>query len=277
MTARAGDAGAPRIRYIERQPPAELAEVVLTLWSFQSDAALPPGERYTVWPDGTPSVSVMHLPGAPPLVLAVGARSRSMQPTVHAGGRLWGIRAWPDCAEALLGVPARSLRDHVGVAPPSIAARFESLARSLPRSDDPGVVFPAMERWLREWIAQHPVATPDPRVRAAIRAIVASRGESPMEVVARAAGTSLRQLQRIFPETTGLTLRDYARVRRLREALAAHLAGARGGTGGWSRVAAEAGFVDHAHLTREFLALTGLAPSAAARQLAATEHRGVAP
>ncbi len=263
------------IRYIERQPPDDLADYVLNLWSFQSDEALPPGERYTVWPDGAPSVSILMLPGAAALVVAVGARSRSMHPTVHAGGRLWGIRFWPDCTDAMLGVPARSLRDHVGLAPPTIIERYGSLASALPRSDDPNVIFPLIERWLRERLATHPVAAPDRRVRAAIRAIVAGRGESPMPVVARAAGTSLRQLQRLFPEVTGLTLRDFARVRRLREALAAHLA--RAGHGGWSRVAAESGYVDQSHLTREFIALTGLAPSAAARQLAATEHHDVAP
>ena len=96
-----------------------------------------------------------------------------------------------------------------------------------------------------------------------------------MRDVARRAGLGLRQLQRRFPELTGLTLREYARVRRLRSTLGIRMQDAL--PGGWSRIAAEAGFVDHAHLSREFMALTGLSPSAAARHLARTTHDDVVP
>ncbi len=95
-----------------------------------------------------------------------------------------------------------------------------------------------------------------------------------MPEVARAAALSLRQLQRRFAAATGLTLREWARVRRLRESLAQHMTGA---DGGWSAVAASTGFADHAHLTREFVALTGLPPSAAAKLLSATRHEHVQP
>lgn len=95
-----------------------------------------------------------------------------------------------------------------------------------------------------------------------------------MEDVARDAAVGLRHLQRLFPEATGLTLREFARVRRLREALALRLTP---DAPAWSRIAAGAGFVDHSHLTREFLALIGVAPTAAARQMKRTAHQGVRP
>lgn len=261
-------------RYAERQPAPDLAPWVLGYWTFQSDASLPPSERYTVWPDGCPSVGLYRMANGPTIIVCVGARHTSMHPPVHAGGRLWGLRLWPDCLEPVLGLSAFTMRGVVGPAPDAVANRFASLAGALPASDDGALVFPVLEAWVRATLFTPPPAPPDPRIRAAIRAIVAARGEVRMAEVARAAGLGLRQLQRRFSECTGLTLRDYARVRRLREALAVHL---RGDALGWSRVAADTGFVDQAHLTREFVALTGIAPTAAARQLAQTEHRDVAP
>jgi AraC-like DNA-binding protein len=265
--------GAP-IRYMERQPAADLAPWVLSYWSFQSDTALPPGERYTVWPDGCTSIGIFRMARGPSMVLCVGPRHTATHPPVFAGGRLWGVRFWPDCLGPLFGLAARALRDLSGPAPEPIASRFAPLVAALPAGDDPATLFPALEHWLRGTLQPPTLTPPDPRIRAAIRAIVAARGEIRMESVAREANLGLRQLQRLFPEVTGLTLRDYARVRRLREALALHL---REEGAGWSRVAADSGFVDHAHLTREFLALTGLPPTAAARQMARTDHRDVAP
>ncbi len=262
------------IRYLERQPAPAVAGRILSYWGFQSDVGLEPGERYTVWPDGCASVGVLRLPHLAPMLVSVGPRSNAMHPAVYAGGRLWGIRLWPDCIEPMLGVPASSLRDQFGAAPAPIAARFASLIDALPAVDDPDVVFAALEAWVLAELPAAALAPPDPRIRAAVRAIVAARGEVAMADVAREAALGLRQLQRLFPKVTGLTLREYARVRRLRGALALRL---RTATGGWSRVAAESGFVDHAHLTREFVALTGLAPSGAARQLSRTSHQDVAP
>lgn len=262
------------MRYLERQPAPQLAPWILSYWGFQSDAALPPGERYTVWPDGCTSVGLFRMANGPTMILCVGPRHTAMQPPVFAGGRLWGLRLRPDCVEPVLGVSARSLHGISGPAPEVIATRFATLAQALPVSDDADVVFPALEAWLLRSFPPAELPVPDPRIRSAIGAIVAARGEIAMSAVASAASTSLRQLQREFPRATGLTLRDFARVRRLREALALRL---RGEAGGWSRIAAETGFVDHAHLTREFVALTGIAPSVAARQLARTSHVNVAP
>ena len=202
----------------------------------------------------------------------VGPRATHFQPPFSQGTRIWGVRFWPDAIGPALGLEARAVRDHFGGAPQPAAAKFARLAHELPVSDDPDVVFPALDALVSSALASAPA--PDPRVRVAIRKIVAQRGEGSMDDVARAAAIGLRHLQRLFPDATGLTLREYARVRRLREALAMRLSPARPG---WSVIAANTGFVDHSHLTREFVALAGMPPSAAAVQLRTTVHREVKP
>lgn len=263
--------GAAPYRYAERAPSSAIAPWVLSLWSFQADATPSPDEPYTVWPDGCVSVALSR-DAYMSLLICVGPRNVAMRPPVAAGRRVWGFRLWPDVVERVTGLPARVLRDHVGPAPGPCAQRFAGLADALARSDDVDAVLRQLDAFLVERLAG--LEPPEPRLRAAVRAIVARRGEVAMSDVAREAGIGLRHLQRRFPDATGLTLREYARVRRLREALARRMLGQ---SRQWSRVAAETGFVDHAHLAREFLALTGVQPSLASQQLDRTAHDDVSP
>ncbi len=258
-------------RYAERTPSAEAGRLILSYWSFQADTAPPPDEPYTVFPDGCASLACVRTGGGS-FVALVGPRVSPLRPPVSAGVRIWGLRLWPDAIAPVLGLSPRGVRDHFGFVPPRARPVCIDLARSLPPSDDPEVVFPALAQFALRLISN--AADPDPRVRAAIRAIVSRRGEGALQDVAREAAVGLRHLQRLFPEATGLTLREYARVRRLREALHMRLTRE---SAGWSHIAAGAGYVDHAHLSREFVALTGLAPTAAAGQLESTTHHDVRP
>ncbi len=263
--------GAPRMQYVERAPSAAIAPWVLTLWGFRADELPPPGAPYAVWPDGCLNVGVFRHERFEMLV-GTGPRVVASHPPVTPGARLWGVRFWPDAVGPALGIAPRTLRDHMGPAPGPVAAWFATMPAAVPRTEDAELALDALDRWLAERLRG--AAAPDERIRAAVRAIVAARGDIAMDAVARAAALGLRQLQRRFPDATGLTLREWARVRRLREALAGQLAP---DPRTWSRIAAESGFADQAHLTREFVALTGLAPGAAGRFLRSIAHEDVTP
>lgn len=258
-------------RYAEGQPSTAVARLVLSYWSFQADAPMP-DEPYTVFPDGCASIACVRTPRGPAFVALVGPRVTHFRPPFSAGTRIWGIRLWPDAIGLALGVPARSIRNRFGSVPRGAGKVFMSLPGVIPDGDDPDEVFAVLDAWLADALGGAP--EPDPRVRSAIRSIVRRRGEGSMDAVARDAAIGLRHLQRLFPEATGLTMREFARVRRLREALAMRLSPS---APGWSEIAAGTGFVDHSHLTREFVALAGVAPSVAAHQLRTTSHRGVRP
>jgi len=261
----------PPFRYEERAPSAAIAPWVLSLWTFQADIAPAAGDPYTVWADGCTSVGVMRIPRVPAFPVIVGPRFTAMQPGVVAGMRMWGVRAWPDASATLTGMHARELRNQLGAAPPAVAQRFSALLTALPADAPNDATFGALDAWLRALLAAAP--PPDRALRAAVRTIVASNGEASLADIAAGAAMSTRQLQRRFPTATGLTVSEYSRVRRLRAALAHRLED----PANWSRIAAEVGFVDHAHLTREFVALTGMPPTHAARQLARTAHANVTP
>lgn len=259
-------------RYVERQPSEAAAHWVLAYWSFAADATPPPEQPYTVWPDGCVSLSVPLMGGQVGPLLCVGPRVVALQPPVFAGSRLWGIRFWPDAAGTLFGSAARALRDITGEAPPSLQEWAAGLRESVASAGSDDARFAVLDAWACARLRAAPI--PDAPVRRAVQTLVAARGELPAAEVAAQAGLGLRQLQRRFAARTGLTLREWARVRRLRESLAQRL---QSSTATWSRIAAEVGFVDHAHLAREFVQLTGFSPSQAARALREISHENVRP
>lgn len=263
----------PTLRYEEFAVDAALRPWLLNYWRFSVGAHGPDAAPHTVWPDGCTSIALLATPSPGPRIFWTGPRVTAMQPPLQPHSVMWGLRLWPDCSAAVLGLAAGQLRDRMGPADPSVVAWAAPLldACDADDADDSAPVVAAFDALLRPRQPGWP--QPDAAVRRALRFITARRGDVAMAEVAKESGLSLRQLQRRFAQLTGFTLRDWARIRRLRESIALRLQR----EGGWSAIAAETGFADHAHLTREFRALVGLAPSHVAERLDAIEHRNVRP
>jgi AraC-like DNA-binding protein len=87
--------------------------------------------------------------------------------------------------------------------------------------------------------------------------------------LARAVAVSPHHLSRVFRDEVGVPVSTYRRRLRVRSALER----LSGGESGLARLAADAGFADHAHLTREMRALLGTTPSALQREIARPLHQ----
>jgi methylphosphotriester-DNA--protein-cysteine methyltransferase len=105
-------------------------------------------------------------------------------------------------------------------------------------------------------VTEHP---PDRLVLEAARLL--GRPGAQAELVAAQLGISERQLRRRCQASVGYGPRMLARILRFRRFLSRIDAGA----ADLARVAAEAGYADQAHLTRESTRLAGLTPAALAR------------
>lgn len=257
--------------YHEREPIPAIAGVVLSFWAFESTARQDAPSVHTVWPDGCTSLAMALVPTVAPALMCVGATVDALRLPVTPGSRYIGVRFWPDAGAACTGYPAALLRDAVLPVPPRYVASWTALAARLsttPQLDD---AWPL----LHEWAAQlAPRATPDPTVRRAVQAIAGAGGNVRVGPLAASLGISVRTLQRRFGSACGLTIKEYARIRRLRTALGARLQG----TGeSWSALATALGYADQSHLTREFVALSGVSPREAERRLAAIAHHHVRP
>jgi transcriptional regulator GlxA family with amidase domain len=98
---------------------------------------------------------------------------------------------------------------------------------------------------------------PDPLVRAAVLDVVA-RPRTRVAALGERLGISERQLRRRFETAVGYPPKTLARVLRLQRFLG--LAGRDGAD--IARLAAEAGYADQPHLTRDCAELAGLPPAA---------------
>ncbi|WP_262283417.1 AraC family transcriptional regulator [Micromonospora sp. MA102] len=113
---------------------------------------------------------------------------------------------------------------------------------------------------------------PDPltaEATALVEEIRADRSVLRVDDFARRHGASTRRLQRLFLDHVGVGPKWVIRRYRLQEAIEQAAAGPLD----WSRVAADLGYADQAHLVREFTAVAGVSPAAYARSLAASRGR----
>jgi AraC-like DNA-binding protein len=233
------------VRYAEVAPPVALAGHVCCVWVNRGgdggyvQRVLPDGCADIVWNDG-------HLEVAGPATGAVLV-------SIPAGGAARGVRFGPGAAGAALGLPARELRDRTlrleelwGAE----ARRLEEALAGRPSRDALALLTGAVAA--RLWAAPPPDATV-----AAVAGLL-ERGAS-VAGAARAAGLGERQLRRRFHEAVGYGPKTLQRVLRLRRFLAVAEAAP---DDGLALAAAEAGFADQPHLTRECADLAGLPPAA---------------
>ncbi len=187
-----------------------------------------------------------------------------VQPSAWAGIQL---AVPPLGARLLFGAPASALptaawdaRDLLGSLADEVTER---LAQTADWSGRYRVVFAFLDKLVRRSDSRARVR---PEVRRAWEVIQLRRGVVGVADVAREVALSPRRLSTLFAAELGLIPKVAARLARFdsaREAIA-HAAVAPGARRSLdlSRIAAERGYYDHAHLVREFADFAGLSPTA---------------
>lgn len=259
--------------YTEYSVPCEIADVVQCGWSFVARADLVGAYAHHVLPDGC--ISLVYRVGVPPLggmLILSGPRVRELRVDVYARNQFWGIRFWPDTGAALLGLDPVVLREHsvplIAHAPPLA----EELTSALNRCSS---LEAALQVFHGFAASRRGHCLPlDEAVREAIIAIHSADGAEPIATIAAEVGLSPRQFQRRFRARVGLTPKEYARIRRMRTALFNAL---QGESKDWASVAANSGYSDQAHLSRDAAALTGLTPAGFEARIRPIDHQNVEP
>jgi AraC-like DNA-binding protein len=247
---------------LRRLPPArDLALWVENHWVLRWD--LPEGVRFPsqVLPHPTCNLTVergVRRAGAPPAaVLVTGPVTRRFDVETTGRGWVWGVRFRPGGLPALAGVDASRLAERTlaasEVLPPHVVAALDGL-------HDTGA----------------PVEADQARVEAALRPLVGDPGPDHELVLALVAemladrtlvrvaqvterhGLSTRRLQRLFARHVGVGPKWVLARYRMHDVVAALDAGC---TGSLADLAAEHGWYDQAHFTRDFTALVGTTPA----------------
>lgn len=252
----------PSITYSDHSPAATLSQHVVNYWTMDVSPE-PRDVVHFVPPDGCTHVAFN---GA--LRVLIGPHVRPLNPPITPGARWFGVRFQPGAARLFLrSSRLPRLRNQVvrseGLAgEPWVMELGDLLARTSPGSAQRA----AANTFLGQMLPS--VGEVSHVVRATVERLVESRGRMRVTELARWAGVSDRHLRRAFTAAVDLSPKESASAWRLRLCALRILEPAPQ----WAALAADAGFADQAHLTREFRRWVGLTPQALARQTAAIEH-----
>jgi AraC-like DNA-binding protein len=166
-----------------------------------------------------------------------------------------GIRFRSGRAPGYLGVAAQELTDRSV----NLEDLWGAAARQLAEGLASATTVDAKERALEEALLRrmNDVGRPHPDVDAAVEMIAAAPSTTRVGAISRELDVSERHLRRRFERAVGYGPKTFGRVLRFRRFLS--LAEQHGHT--LARAAAEAGYADQPHLTRECNDLGGLPPA----------------
>lgn len=256
--------------YRECPPPPEVRHLVLSFWEFavRGGAGNAP-VMHEIFPDGCISLvyrrnDALNIRGFSVSEL----NPRSIVFPVFNGDIFWGARLSPAACAGLLGCDPAVVEIHQCRAEDGEFGILDSAL--LDHLRDCGT----LEEWivpfstrLAEFGAER--GDVDQKILDAVTIIEESCGEVRISELAARLGLSVRQFERRFKRSAGLSPKQYARARRFR---AAAVVLAEGQAVNWADRAAEMGFADQAHLTHEFSSLSGRSPKSFAEKVKKIDH-----
>jgi len=236
--------------YREIPPPRGLADHLVCLWT-QTIGAAPVAQR--VLPDGCADIVIVGT--AAPVV--AGPATRAVIAPLAPGTTVVGARFRPGAAPRLLRMPADALRDRELAlrelwGPAADALWNEVGARGAAADRIAALGHALAVRRAASW--------PADRLVAAGVAWLARHPAGRQRALAHALGLGERQVRRRFIAAVGYGPKTLQRVLRLQALLdrAPRVPGL-------AALAADLGYADQAHMTREVQALAGMAPRALLR------------
>lgn len=235
----------PLMRYAEVHPPASLQHAIKLGWTLELDGHADEVVDQSAMPDGCIEI-IRRLQGSSfwrseqPEIFVAGITSAPTALHMSGDGRFIGIRLWPWAWNSLA-----TLRS------PALVDTWRHLKDAAPQLNVPLSLDGAMTA-MGEALASFPA---DPLYAAIL-------GAQSVSELAQRSGRSHRWLQRWFERNIGISPRKYLRLLRFSQTLGG-LPGAEGTLAGH---AADHGFADQAHMSREFRAMAG-APAAVVRKI----------
>jgi AraC-like DNA-binding protein len=235
--------------YVERVPTPALAAFASSVW-IQQVGDRPVAQRHV--PHG--GAEVLCVLGEAPRLL--GPLTASTYQQIPAGGTVVGVRLRPGVLGALVGMPADELVDQ-DIAGTDIWCDLARLTDRLGEAATPGA---ALDR-LQSFVARS-AGEPDPLVNEAVRNLMPWRGSGTAALPALLS-ISERQLRRRCRAAVGVGPKELHRILRFQGFIArvqASVAQQGAADVELARWAAEAGYHDQAHLSRECRRLLGATP-----------------
>jgi AraC-like DNA-binding protein len=242
--------------YRERPPVPALAGFVSSTWVQR---VLPEAAPYVHRNVPSGGVELVCRVGSVPYI--VGPLTGPRVETLEPGSTVVGLRFRPGAAAALLGVPASELVDVTVDAAAVWGSAAVRAGERVAEAVDPDDAAAAIQELVHGRVAG--TAGMDPLVVEAVRRLMPGRTPD-VRSLWSSLSVSERSFRRLCRSTIGVGPKTLHRMMRFQGFLAqAQYALARGRSpteDGLARLAADAGYADQAHLTRECVRLTGVTP-----------------
>ena len=235
---------------IRRPPDEPLRASIGCFWALPCTSET----RIRSLPDGCATLSIEVSESQRPQSFLTGPRLVPGEFVPRNSLTLVGVRLRPGVLFALTGIPVSELtgrREPLAGLRPGDAADLEDGLATASSHDDQ---FDVLESFVRTRLARRAV---DARILMAVRRLEIEGGRTKVAELAERCRTSARHLDRVFHCWVGMSPKTFARIVRFQ----ALLAGLDPSTlPALAEMAAQFGFFDQAHLSNEFLQLTGSSP-----------------
>jgi AraC-like DNA-binding protein len=235
--------------YSELLPPTDLEGFVACTWVKVVRSA--PGQTtHAILPDGCADIMVCD--DFPPTVAGPDAVTRHVR--LREGAVITGIRLRPGASRAVFGCPAEKLVS-LSVRLADLAPGAQLLHRQLHMAGTLRERLALLEGWVR--LALERVTAQD---RAVVDACRKLGRDSQLAIadVAREFDWNVRMIHRQFLAACGYSPKHFQRIMRVQQVLRG---AARARAPRLGDLAADAGYADQAHMTRDFRAITGFTPA----------------
>ncbi len=254
------------IIYREIKPAEQLAKYIQSYWMFAYTPEHDQVLEHSIIPDGSCSLVFPFHQGHPiGQVLLFGPQEQNFTTTVSPHASTLGIRFMPGAAAAILGtspeeflnqtVPAQSL-----VTGLDVAAIFNGFQEKPPD-------FTFIDSACTPWINEKSIEL-DEKVYQAAQYILENDGNIKVSSLPEMVFLSERQLQRRFRKEVGLSIKVFARIRRMRQAIIDVILQDKS----YQDVVFDRGFFDRAHLNRDFSAIAGIPPKVLEEYISRIRH-----
>ena len=248
------EAAATRFTLGRYQPPDDLAPFVDRCWVVRWDLRGQPAHEQKILPH--PNVNLaFEATGA----AVFGVDRKIFTRRLSGAGKVLGVRFRPGGFRPFFSRPIFSLNDRVVPASRVFGpAADEACAVVMAADADDVAMIAAAVGLLRGFCAAaDPVAE---QAAGLVKRITEDRGLQRVAQLAEASGLSERKLQRLFSDYVGVSPKWVMRRARLHEA-ALRVEADGPASVDWAVLAADLGYADQAHLTRDFTATLGVPPS----------------
>lgn len=246
--------------YQEYLPCEALQNTVACYWKFVAPKDIQEPVQHTAPPDGCVSLFLHRNVALQIQYLALAGPSvEVLKTTVLPGSVYLGVRFLPGAFGCFFDIPIEPLRNQGQEFPTETL-----LGALLPELNADFNAFNQLDAILM----QLKQSDPDPEVQKAVQLILDSQGQCKIKDIVRQAFVSERPLQKRFRKAVGLSMKEFARVRRMRAAIVQMVLHQQRSLD----VSHEGGYYDQAHFLRDFQAFAQMKPAELQGYLRRIEH-----